>query len=449
MSDQLRNRLYHELDSLVIVDSHTHIQPLQPTARSLWDILGYHYYTELAHAAGMPSSTILAADLTEAQRVRALVDFLPALENTIQYQWFSEIACSFFDFEDEKLTANNCEALAATVAARTARPDWARAVMESSGLSSVFLTNDFDDPLQGFDTELFVPCLRADELVFKLALPSVRQRLEQSCGRSVATLADLGAALTQVFERFVSQGARACAVSLPPAFVAHRVRQGDAVLACSRVLQMSGVADNDSQQMLAHWMVWTLAELCQVHGLPFCLMIGAERGVYRGGIPLGQDLFDSRVSLMQYAELFNAFPDVRFPVSLLASNGNQELAAFAWIFPNVICNGHWWYSGISPLIERDLAVRLECVPQNKQIGYYSDMFRLEFALPKFRMYKRCLARVLAERFVLERGWSEVRAFELGRTILKGNTEHLYGAPKNTAIAHKQRQHQTQFSPAAG
>jgi glucuronate isomerase len=155
-------------------------------------------------------------------------------------------------------------------------------------------------------------------------------------------------------------------------------------------------------------------------------MIGAERGVYRAGIPLGQDLFDSRVSLLQYADLFNAFPNVSFPVSLLASGGNQELAACAWIFPNVTSNGHWWYSGIPSLIEQDLAVRLECVPQTKQIGYYSDMFKLEFGLPKFRMYKRSLAKVLAQRFVQGSGWSERRAFELGQTVLQGNAEHVYG-----------------------
>jgi hypothetical protein len=32
----------------------------------------------------------------------------------------------------------------------------------------VFLTNDFDDPLEGWDTRAYVPCLRTDDLVFKL-----------------------------------------------------------------------------------------------------------------------------------------------------------------------------------------------------------------------------------------------------------------------------------------
>ena len=43
---------------------------------------------------------------------------------------------------------------------------------------------------------------------------------------------------------------------------------------------------------------------------PFDLMIGVNRRVYEHGVYQGQDLFDQRTSLIQYAELFNAFPDV-------------------------------------------------------------------------------------------------------------------------------------------
>ena len=65
------------------------------------------------------------------------------------------------------------------------------------------------------------------------------------------------------------------------------------------------------------------------------------------------------------------------------------------------------------------------MPQTKQIGYYSDMYKLEFALPKFAMYKRILAKVLAERFVIDRGWSEDRAVELRPQVLRGNVERIF------------------------
>ncbi|MCA8996796.1 MAG: amidohydrolase, partial [Planctomycetaceae bacterium] len=104
---------------------------------------------------------------------------------------------------------------------------------------------------------------------------------------------------------------------------------------------------------------------------------------------------------------------------------NQELVSYAWIFPNVVTNGHWWYSNIPTYIEVDTRSRLEAVPRNKQVGYYSDMYKLEFALPKFRMYRRVLAKVLAEDFVIGRKWSEADALALGRQILRGNVESIF------------------------
>jgi glucuronate isomerase len=157
-------------------------------------------------------------------------------------------------------------------------------------------------------------------------------------------------------------------------------------------------------------------------------MIGVNRGVYADGVFQGQDLYDSRVSLIQYKELFNAFPTVTFPVSVLASVTNQELTSYAWIFPNVVTSGHWWYSNTPTFFEYDLAARLEAVPRTKQIGYYSDMYKLEFGLPKFKMYKRVLAKVLADRFVIDRGWSEEQAVALGHQVLRGNVERVFGRP---------------------
>jgi glucuronate isomerase len=105
---------------------------------------------------------------------------------------------------------------------------------------------------------------------------------------------------------------------------------------------------------------------------------------------------------------------------------NQELVAYSWIFPNVLPCGHWWYSNTPSYIEADLRSRLEAVPAGKQIGYYSDAYKLEFVLPKFAMYRRCLANVLLRDFCVGRGWSEERALELGKAVLRDNVVEVFG-----------------------
>ena len=425
MSVSVQDNLLAEINSWNLVDPHTHINPHSPASGTLADILGYHYYTELAHSAGMARESIEQEGLEPREKVRRLVERLEPLENTIQYAWLIEILQSFFGFPHAKLTPDNWEQAYELAETRMTEPDWADQVLQQSRLSALFLTNDFDDRLEGFDTSRYIPCLRTDDLVFHLHDPTVQERLRAATGVEAASAADLQAALHSVFSHFNSKGARACAISLPPDFSPGPISASRADRALSRVYELGADASESDRAAVARYVFWSLTEQCQDFHLPFDLMIGVNRRVYEAGVYQGQDLFDSRVSLIQYRELFNAFPEVTFPVSVLASVTNQELVSYSWIFPNVVTHGHWWYSNTPPYIEFDLAGRLEAVPQTKQLGYYSDMYKLEFALPKFNMYRRVLSKVLAQRFVCDRGWSEERALELAKRILIDNVASIF------------------------
>src|SRR5262249_32884868 len=156
-----------------------------------------------------------------------------------------------------------------------------------------------------FDTNRYVPCLRTDDLVFHFDKKEVRQRLTKASGVDAGDRPSLGKAITRLFDHFTKRGARACAISLPPDF--------------------SPISDPDWFDFGDHvarsrGIFWMLAEHCREFGLPFDLMIGVNRRVYQNGVYQGQDLFDQRTSLIQYAELFNAFPEVTFCISVLTSN---------------------------------------------------------------------------------------------------------------------------------
>lgn len=421
-----RDTVLQALRDVTLIDPHTHINPYNPASQTLADLLGYHYYTELAHSAGMPKEQIESAGIGPRELVRRLVGGLGHLSNTVQSSWLVDLCQRFYGFEDDAITLDNWETLYDQAEATMASADWPSTVLQKSNVSAVFLTNDFDDTLEGFDTSTYIPCLRTDDLVFHLAKPEVRQRLSAASGSELSgSLDSLRRALEQRFEHFIAHGARACAISLPPDFCPTPVSDGRALTALDAVLHRGLDADASHRAALSRRVFWTLAELCDQYRLPFDLMIGVNREVYRGGVHQGRDLYDSRVSLIQYRELFNTFANVKFPVSVLASVTNQELVSYAWIFPNVIPNGHWWYSNTPTYIRHDAAARLEAVPRNKQIGYYSDAYKLEFIAPKFEMYRRILADILAENFIGLRGWSETQAIELGTQVLRGNVETIF------------------------
>jgi glucuronate isomerase len=425
MSTELRSRLFEELHSIELIDPHTHINPLAPASHTLADVLGYHYYTELAHSAGMTLAQIEDPHASPRERVARLVRSFDSISNTVQYSWFMEMSRELFRFSAERIDESNWESLYDTAANRMQAADWPQRVLAQSRLKAVFLTNDFDDPLEGFDTSVYIPCLRTDDLVFHLANPTVRERLASATSREATSANELRQALACLFQKFLGKNAKACAISLPPDFAPRPISDVTADRCLAEIAMDGQAATPETQQAAAHFVFWTLADLCAAHQLPFDLMIGVNRGVYRSGVYQGRDLFDSRVSLIQYRELLNAFPTVVFPISVLASVTNQELTSYSWIFPNVVTHGHWWYSNTPSFIEHDTAARLEAVPRTKQIGYYSDMYKLEFGLPKFNMYKRVLAKVLAERFVIDRGWSESAAVALGKQILRTNVDAVF------------------------
>ena len=66
LTDRLTRDLYTEICRIPLIDPHSHINPHAAAAKSLDDILGYHYYTELAHSAGM-DQTPLGNDVPAAR----------------------------------------------------------------------------------------------------------------------------------------------------------------------------------------------------------------------------------------------------------------------------------------------------------------------------------------------------------------------------------------------
>src|SRR3954468_17379279 len=209
--DPKARELFDEMARWPIFDPHSHIDPHRPAARNLDEVLGYHYYTELAHSAGMPAE-LVAAGLDPPAPAGNLAEHLDRIDNTVQYSWLLEIARTFHDFPHDRITPQNIGELYDRADRPHDGPAWDREVWTKTHLEAVFLTNDFDDPLEGWDTRKYVPCLRTDDLVLKLHEPATLERLRRSSGVDVQDYATLREAIGKLFERFAGRGARACAI---------------------------------------------------------------------------------------------------------------------------------------------------------------------------------------------------------------------------------------------
>ena len=137
-ADTLVRDLTAALEQVPIIDPHSHIDPLSPAAKSLDDILGYHYYTELAHSVGM-SAAPLAKEVPPRDRVRAIVQHMDRYDNTAQYGWFLDIARSFLGFTGARIAASDADKLFDAAEKTFAQKDWAKQVRTKTKLEKIFL----------------------------------------------------------------------------------------------------------------------------------------------------------------------------------------------------------------------------------------------------------------------------------------------------------------------
>jgi glucuronate isomerase len=155
-SAELRSRLLEEIMAMRAIDVHSHVPAGAPFATGLRDILGYHYYTELAHSAGMPRD-VVAPGSPDERMIPGLLEAMARIDNTVQYSWLIELCRELFGLDAPRLTPQNWEPVAEQVRARAGREGRAREIMELSRIDKVFLTNNFDEDLSAVDTDLFVP----------------------------------------------------------------------------------------------------------------------------------------------------------------------------------------------------------------------------------------------------------------------------------------------------
>ena len=93
--------------------------------------------------------------------------------------------------------------------------------------------------------------------------------------------------------------------------------------------------------------------------------------------------------------------------------------------PNFSLAGYWWHNFFPDTIAQVIRERLEMLPANKQIGFFSDAYCAEWSYAKAVIVRRVLARVLAERIELGH-LDEPAALEFARSILYESPRSLLG-----------------------
>jgi len=365
--------IYRQIKELPIFDVHTHLRYKKPCMSNAWDLLSYHYFTEMAHSMGFSLGGVRDGE----DGVKKIFEYLPAMRTTAPYFWLEQIAKKLFDCDIKEW-----KRFYERVEQNVSSGDWMKKVIETSRIERIALTNNPWESFEGIDKELFFPTFRADPLL-KFDNRVVKDTFEET-----------ESFLEERINYFIGYGCKAVAISPPDGFVYMSPSSASRDNSALRDAALSKSAKEKNE--VRSFLLSILAAICREKKLPFEIMFGSVRDIYKRCVPEGGDFSRANTSLLDIADIFNDNPEVIFPLSVVSFTNDQELAEFARLFDNVYASGHWWFTNTESAIESSLKKRLEVSPYKKHIGYYSDAYTMELIWAKFDFYRRVESNVFAD-----------------------------------------------------
>ncbi len=428
--------LSKRIGEIEAIDAHTHINASHMAARGLHDIMLYHMVVSDLYAAGCPSGHRLSDDPDEDEvvtRIEEAVPFLEHIQNTSCYWLMRTILSDLYDW-NELITPGNWRNLDTRIREKSADPDWPRELLKRArvkklctelplrgdgscddvifySLEWAFFTRNqwgvFDAPLYELEH-----AWQFDKPVRPLPV-TISKR--EPVKRPVTTVAEVKEAMAHYcraipYDRIVS--------------TAHHVST-DINYSLVTDDQMQKALDNRSnagpeeRDVYASYLFESLLlELETSHfDIAFQFSFGAEP------LPFETDSRLNQVTIKQIAEIISRHPRIRFQCYLSSKHANQSLCTLCRELPNLSLAGYWWHNFFPNAIAQVIDERLDMLPTNRQIGFFSDAYCVDWLYAKSKLVRMELAKALTDR--VERGqYAPDGAVEIARKLLQETPEHL-------------------------
>ncbi len=428
------------LAELPLLDPHTHLVGGRLGARGMTDILLYHMVISDLHAAGCPSGHRLTQypgwpSREEAdQRMTEAVPFLPHIQNTSCYWGVQIILRDLYDW-DVPITEGNWRALDERIRERADDCVWHREILDRVNICRTGTEiarrghGEDDDRLQyalewgfftrgqwgEFDTALYEleRCWERQPESPSPIGPDGRVATE----RTIVTVNDVHDAIAHYVQAIPYAQILAMATHISTDIDFQTVTDAEMEAALARRSQ-AGVKQRD---IYASYVQEAFLTALEKHGheIVYQFSLGAEPLPHETASRLSQH------TLVQLAEMIGRHPQLHFQCFLSSRHANQSLCTLARELPNFSLAGYWWHNFFPDVIRQIMAERLDMLPVNKQIGFFSDAYCVEWCYAKAIMVRKLLAQVLSDKIELGQ-YSRELAIATARDILFESPQSLLG-----------------------
>jgi glucuronate isomerase len=426
---ETQKRIREALDAVAVVDPHCHLDAAQPVARNLADIVLYHHvWIELVSAgmgqfevtrAGLPHE-LVDPQMEPMERVRRALPYLPRIRNTtvgMLLKWLLE------DLYGVKggLQTSGLDALAAEVERHGHDEAWPEHIFTDVCRIDKAVT------VEPLGQKRFPRLAGADERLRSLNIADGKagplERLQLMSGvlgrdiRKASDYFDFAAKLAVD----PSKGSPLFLGAWMPGFFTDEFAQEDAV---TRIIGKGWngepLTHTEMGSVSYFGMVAALEALRKTSLRTIQIIVGAEVIPPHRSVTQWNGSFSGAA-----ARLASRFEDFRFNLSSASDSYTQDIAIMAKHIPNISVAGYWWHTMYPFYIRKSIETRLDIVPVNKIIAFFSDAYRCEWCWPKLRLVKQIMGEVLVDR--VTRGMYNLdTALSIIPTVFHDAPKEIYG-----------------------
>ena len=411
MSTNPREMLHRALATVPVIDPHCHLRLNKPAADNLADILLYHHIWSELVSSGMPAQAVTHAGLPHEladpemppwERVRRALPYLRNIRNTtlgLLLRWL------LYDlYGVEELNERNLERVFALAQARADDPAWQEEVLRAQcGIETSITVELVGEP--------YAPQMRQGKegllgwlVVYgKRSLAEWWGWVESAAGRELRNAADYREHLARSVQQLPIAELHFVGLHAPAALSHERATDEEVTRTLRQIregqpvdhAQVGGLAYFGMRCVLAALQTTPLRTIQFFAGAELLPPVSAHRSVSHGGEGFCGAL----------GRLAVDYPEFEFNVSLASDLYTQDLNTLAKHVPNISVAGYWWHTLYPFYIRKAIETRLDMVPMNKIVMFFSDAYHAEWCYPKLKLVKAILEDVLVER--VEKGWYSV------------------------------------------
>ncbi|NUB93778.1 glucuronate isomerase [Haloterrigena sp. SYSU A121-1] len=444
LDSETAEELYADIESLPIVDPHTHADLTEIIANDgwsdIWEVEGAtdHYVWSMMRKRGIPERKI-TGEASNKEKWLALASEFPNFAGNPSYEWIHLDLQRRFGIEKPISEATAEEIWTETKAQLATQSMRPQRLLEEMNVEVFCTTDDPTSTLENHErAERTIesvdirPTWRLDRAlhVGRDTWYEFVDQLEQTTGTGTGSFSGFLEALEETHDYFAARGCRASDLSLEQ-IVTRPVSQRRARNVYRRALEGRNLSASEVRDFQA-FLIETVGRLNAEKGWVTQLHLGAVRN-YRDqlydtvGADAGGDVSTQSIELTDNLEYFLNEFDGETEIILYTVDPTHypTITTIARAFPNVSVGPAWWFNDSPYGIEEQLQYTGSVDLLSNHAGMVSDSRKLISYGSRFEMFRRTLANVVGEMVDRERV-PMAHAEHLVRHLAYDRPKSLYG-----------------------